>query len=438
MFIVRSPAAPSVLAMPRPLPLTVLSGLLVLATATPAAARHAPGVATLPAIGLARVEPGLVGADRQIRLGGIGSGLYPADRAGEYWTVTDRGPNGQIKVDGTNRRTFPVPDFDPAIIRVRARGDRLDVLQVIPIRGRSGAPVTGLSNQSRDEQPYTFDARTPLALNPDGLDPEGIVRTRDGGFWLVEEYSPSLVHVSATGRVLARYVPRGLSLTGTDYPVIEALPSILLFRKQNRGFEGIALAPDGRTVYLAVQSPLLVPTKKAGEASRNARIIRVDLATRRVTGEYAYRFEDVTTFDPAAGGDPSQLKISELTALDRHRLLVDERTDNVARIYVVDLRRATNLLGGRYDDPATAPSLEQLTDPATEGVTVLPKRLALDLATIPGVPGKIEGVALLGGHRVAIANDNDFGMTDGPAAFDPAGNLIDSGVPTRLWTLRLG
>jgi hypothetical protein len=33
----------------------------------------------------------------------------PAGLQDEFWTVTDGGPNGQIKVDGTNRMTFPVP-----------------------------------------------------------------------------------------------------------------------------------------------------------------------------------------------------------------------------------------------------------------------------------------------------------------------------------------
>jgi hypothetical protein len=36
-----------------------------------------------------------------------------------------------------------------------------------------------------------------------------------------------------------------------------------------------------------------------------------------------------------------------------------------------------------------------------------------------------------------VANDNDFGMTEGPGAFGPDGRLRDSGVPSRLLVLRL-
>lgn len=89
--------------------------------------------ATLPDIPLAafsnRLLPGSVADDRGIDLGGIGSDLYPAERPGEFWTVTDRGPNGQTAVGKEKRRTFPVPGFDPAIVRIRAVGDRIEVLE---------------------------------------------------------------------------------------------------------------------------------------------------------------------------------------------------------------------------------------------------------------------------------------------------------------------
>ncbi|CAO5163898.1 Esterase-like activity of phytase [Frankia sp. AiPs1] len=394
--------------------------------------------ATLPDVNLkdfaSRLIPGSVDDDHGVRLGGIGSDLYPAGRPNEFWTITDRGPNGQIKVDGKNRRTFPVPGFDPAILRVRVEGAAIKVLSAVPITTTPGKPVTGLSNiDGYDETPYAWDATTKLAFNPNGLDTEGLVRTRDGDFWVVDEYSPSLLRISATGKVLARYIPAGVKLTGSDYPVIASLPAILGSRKTNRGFEGVALAPDGRTLYLAVQSPLQVPDSDTGDASRNTRILRFDTASKKVTGEYVYRLQDVTTFDPSAEGDPSELKISSLAAVNDHTLLVDERTDPVARLYTVDLRKATNILGTKWDTATTSPSLESLADPASAGVTGLPKTLAVDLEAVPGMPDKIEGVAVLGPRSIAVANDNDFGL----GTFDASGRLVDSGVKSRILLLRL-
>ncbi|MEU3503070.1 esterase-like activity of phytase family protein, partial [Streptomyces hundungensis] len=245
----------------------------------------------------------------------------------------------------------------------------------------------------------------------------------------------AIVHVSARGQVLARYVPKGLELAGADYPVIGALPAILAQRKINRGFEGLAQLPNGELV-LAVQSPLSVPDTAAGEGSRNVRLLRFSPRRGAVTAEYAYRFDPVGVADPGED-DPSELKISSIVALGDDRLLVEERTDRAARLQEVRLPRGTGILGGRWDTPSTSPSYEQLADPAASGVPVLRKRLVVDLAKVPGVPGKIEGVALAGPGTLALINDNDFGMTDGPGAFDPSGLIVDSGVRTKLVYLQL-
>ncbi|MET9672800.1 esterase-like activity of phytase family protein [Streptomyces sp. NPDC006482] len=436
--LLRRPAA-VVLPLSTALALSVVVGT---ADATPAhhdATARVVSTATLPDIPLAAFSNGLpagsVADDRGVDLGGIGSDLFPAERPGEYWTVTDRGPNGQISVGKDKRRTFPVPGFDPAIVKIRAVGGRIEVLRSIPLTTASGAPVTGLPNQpGRDEAPYTYDASTPLSYNPNGLDTEGIVRDRDGGFWLVDEYGPSLVHVSPRGRILARHVPKGLGLTGADYPVIESLPSIFLQRKINRGFEGLALLPGGDLV-MALQSPLLNPDKAAGENSRTTRLLRFSTRTHEVTAEYAYRFDPVEVVEPGQT-KTSELKISALVALGGNRLLVQERTDKASRVYEVNLRRGTDILGTTWDT-AAGPTLEQLDDTASAEVPVLDKRLVLDLNTVEGVPGKIEGIALEGSSTLALINDNDFGMTDGPAAFDAAGRLVDSGVETTLVRVRL-
>ncbi|KOV89460.1 esterase-like activity of phytase family protein [Streptomyces sp. NRRL B-3648] len=424
------------------LPLALAAVLVAAGTATAAPSGNARVVrtATLGEIPLGAFSnallPGSVADDRGVKLGGIGSDVYPAGRKDEYWTVTDRGPNGQIKVGGKKRRTFPVPGFDPAIVRIRVSGDRVEVVDAIPLTTSSGKAVTGLPNQQgRDEAPYTYDASTPLSYDPDGLDTEGIVRAGGGSFWLVDEYGPSLVHVSARGRVLARYVPKGLGLTGADYPVVEALPAILLHRKTNRGFEGLALLPGGDLV-MALQSPLSLPDADAGDASRTTRLLRFSPRLKAVTAEYAYCFDPVGVVDPGED-DPSELKISSVVAVGRDRLLVEERTDKAARLQLVRLRKTSDILGGPWDDDTTSPSLEQLGDPEAAGVPVLSKRLVVDLGEVAGVPGKIEGIARVDDDTLALVNDNDFGMTDGTGAFDAQGRLVDSGVRTTVTYVRL-
>jgi hypothetical protein len=243
------------------------------------------------------------------------------------------------------------------------------------------------------------------------------------------------VHVSARGKVLTRYVPKGLGLTGTDYPVVEALPSVLLHRKTNRGFEGLAQLPGGDLV-MALQSPLSLPDGDAGDASRTTRLLRFSPKKKAVTAEYAYRFDPVNVVDPSED-DTSELKISSVVAVGGDRLLVEERTDKAARLQLVRLTRHANILGGAYDDDRTSPSLEQLDDPEASGVPVLRKQLVVDLGKVEGVPGKIEGIARVDHDTLALVNDNDFGMTDGAGAFDAQGRLVDSGIETTVTYVRL-
>jgi hypothetical protein len=68
---------------------------------------------------------------------------------------------------------------------------------------------------------------------------------------------------------------------------------------------------------------------------------------------------------------------------------------------------ATDILGSSWDDPATRPSLEQ----EGAGVVPLAKRLVLDSADHPELPGKLEGIALLPGNVLMLINDDDFGIT---------------------------
>ena len=399
-------------------------------------------VATLADQGLAEFQnaylPGNITNDRGIRFGSLGSDVFRAhgDQGNTFWMLTDRGPNGQPG----GRRTFAVPEFAPSILRVKVRGDAIDVVEVHPVAALDGTLLRGLPNLATDEVAFNFDATQPLGINPNGIDPEAIVRLPAGDFWLVEEYRPSLLHLDSTGHVLERLVPLNAGLTGTSYPVTEALPEILKTRRANRGFEGLSLSPDKTTMVAAMQSPLEHPTRNIGRASRNLRFLSIDVASRQTTGEFVYQMEEVCSFlglTTGCGVAPGDMKVSGLAALTNDQILVLERTDDVAKLYLVDLSAATNILGSAFDLAATTPAIEELVDPATAGVLVLPKTLVVDLSTLPGIPKKIEGVTVINPETLAISNDNDFGLVD-ETTYDAAGNLTnDTGVKSQIRYLRL-
>ena len=396
---------------------------------------------TLPAIPLAQWQNEIlpdhpIANDRGFLLGGIGSDIFhvPGTDPNLLYMVTDRGPNGTVKVGGDSRTTFPVPDFTPTIFLVELDNEEITVLDAVPLVGKSGAPVTGLPNtEALDAPAWDVTGEEEIAFNPSGLDTEGLVMAGDGSFWLSDEYSPSIVHARIDGRVIARYGPQGVDLAGADYTVVDSLPAIYAKRRSNRGFEGLAISGDGRTLYASLQSPLYVPDKKAGQASVNTRILAFDIADTGPSAEYVYQFDDVTAFDPSVDGATDEMKLSGIAWVNETTLLVIERTDAVAKIYAIDIAGATNILGGVYDDAATSPSLEEQNDLRGAGIVPLTKTLVVDLNAVATMPQKIEGIAILDDTTIAVANDNDFDINE----FDADGNMIPTGRTSQVFVIAL-
>jgi len=365
---------------------------------------------TLPDIALGDFQnallPDSIEDDRGVKLGSIGSGLFPLG-ANEYWTVTDRGPNPEVYDDV---RTFVVPTFDPTLVHVKVRGTSIDVLEAIPVTNADGKPATGIPNRNADDEstPLAADATTVLPFNIDGLDPEGIVRTADGHFWITDEYAPSIVELDAKGRILKRHLPAGLEDVyrdaGVSYPVDGALPAALQYRKANRGLEDLALLPDGKTLVAALQSSIVVPGQKDRIITE---LLTFDTATGKTLHEFPYQFDDPSTF----GDRGRKLKISALAPVDANHVIVQERTDEQSRYYLVKL------------------------DPADDLIAGADKRLVVNLAGVSGVPDKIEGLWVKTRDTLVLINDNDFAVAERPYA--DGENIDDTGAETQVIEVKL-
>jgi hypothetical protein len=97
-----------------------------------------------------------------------------------------------------------------------------------------------------------------------------------------------------------------------------------------------------------------------------------------------------------------------------------ERISKVTKLYHSDLSKATNILGSKWDDRATQPSLTQQTDLAAAGITPVAKTLVFDTENdypAAQTPGKVEGVAFLNDEYMLLTNDNDFGIKGDPSKF---------------------
>ncbi|WP_445629588.1 phytase [Nostoc sp. DSM 114167] len=373
---------------------------------------------------------GTTSKNQDIFLGGF-SGLYfqgfAANGNLKFVTNTDRGPNGEP--DGV-KRPFLLPDFQPEIVSFelnRTTGEISITNRTELFRQDGTTPLTGLPNLQAvgNGLAYTDEIAVDLDNNvlpndPLGADLEGIVVAENGDYWLVDEYRPAIYHFNTNGKLIDRFIPQGTATApNPDRSAgtfgTEVLPAVYAQRRNNRGFEAVAL--EGNKLYAFIQSAIDNPdvaNDATSKASLNLRILEFDIATKQVTGEYLYRLE----------GLPGTDKIGDAVSLGNGKLAVVERDDNATSagnklIYQIDLAGATNINNSANFTLPVGKTIEQLTSTelAAANITPVSKSLIANAAQL-GYTGveKLEGLALVAPNTLALINDNDFNITGNTAA----------------------
>lgn len=360
------------------------------------------------------------------------SGLYPipGTNGKEFWTCSDRGVN----VDAANAnpstcrptydKIYGFQNYAPKIHRIRLNGDSVQILQTITMKRPGGTNATGLLNptgfgSTAAEQVSTdtvldcanFSAKT-AAKDIWGIDAEGIVVDKQGYFWICEEGGPTIWKLDQNGMVMKRYTPYA-NLAGAQSIDVQ-IDTAFKYRKNNRGFEGIAIAPNGK-IYAAIQSPILYPTQAVGEATRVHRILEIDPVTN-ATRMFAYLNDGVIG---AAGSNQirmSDWKLGDMAAVNDSTFLVLEAalrgTSDYKRLYKISLNGATVVNSGLYGT-ATLEGLVDSAGLAGKSITPVKKTLVMDLLANgwPAALDKAEGLAILNDSTIFICNDNDYGQS---------------------------
>ena len=385
----------------------------------------------------------------------------------ELWAITDRGPNATSDSSSGKRRTLLMPRFTPAMVRI-GNGDAwlgstsqastthtpptiqpliVPVTSIVPLTTHDGQPLSGRPNGIGKDEPI-LDAASlePVATDPNGIDPEGLVVLSNGTRWIAEEYRPSLLEVSSAGCLVGRFVPQGEAIKGAGAPVHEVFPRAYASRRDNRGFEAMALSMDESRLFVMLQSPLENPRPKSAAKTGNVRLLVFDTALRRPVAEYLYRLGDPSHRNYLTrGAPPKDGKLPAMSAIDSETLIVVEQADDgLARLYQISLARATNTLG--HTSPLEKQSLEEVRDLQREGIVPVSKTLIADLE--PLIPAmaehiagsatgekadtpKLEGIVILNERQIAIINDNDFAASKRP--------IVPAGAQSRncLWLIDL-
>ena len=184
-------------------------------------------------------------------------------------------------------------------------------------------------------------------------------------------------------------------------------------KRTNRGFEGLAITPDGKFAYAMLQSSTL--DEGGGVNGQFARIVKFDTATGNAVAQYAY------LMDRSGQGEG----ISSLVALNDHEFLVLERNNRGVgvgadfatadkSVYKIDVTGATDV------SAITLPASGTVLPAGVSAVTKSAKFLDLDANTLAALgnktPEKLEGLTIGprlndGSFLIVTGNDNDYSVT---------------------------
>ena len=370
------------------------------------------------------------GVDSNAVLGGMGSGLAWAG-GNTFLALPDRGPNAASWNTGLDNTTSYVSRFQTMTLALSqsSAGGNYSYALTPTLTGTTllysatalnyGAATPAINSADK----FYFSGRSDnfagtgstSSLNA-RLDPEGIRVSNDGkSVFISDEYGPYVYQFNrATGeRIAAFALPSALTAANLSSTGTAEISGNSSGRVANKGMEGLAITPDGKTLVGFMQSPLI---QDGGDGGRANRIVTIDIATG-TTKQYVY---DNYLADKSKGYNSS-----EILAINDHEFLVLERDGkglgdgsnaSVKRIYKIDLKGATEI--GALNNGNGISGESALLPYAVSKSLFLDLKTALSAAgvAVDKIPAKLEGMALgediIEGstlyHTLYIANDNDF------------------------------
>ena len=357
--------------------------------------------------------PAILGVNQgiTIREGAMGSGIYfiPGTN-NEFYMVTDRGPN----VEATNRNGgnltlfFPVANYSPKIFRIKIDGDSLRVISSFTIKRPGSSNVSGIplppGQGGTGEIAWSDTSGTVIPPDFWGIDSEGILMGNNGEMWICDEYGPSVWRINGTtGEVIKRYWPFNTDANN------QQIDTVFRKRKPNRGFEGVAITPNGK-IYAIIQSPLSNPVLSTGDSSRVHRILEIDPLTNQ-TRMFAYLHQ------PAIPPNIRERdwKCGELVAINNTDFLVIEQASRngtfTNKIYRISIAGATQITQELYNGK-TLEALKDSAGLAQNGIVPVQKTFYFDPLANGYNPtqDKPEGLAILNDSTFVLTNDNDYSI----------------------------
>jgi DNA-binding beta-propeller fold protein YncE len=372
--------------------------------------------------------------------GGIGSGLAYAG-GDRFIAVPDRGPNANAYNASIDHTTSFIPRFHtlslaltpspagaalPFTLTPKLLETTLLSNSTPLFYAAGGAPaLNGLHHTYYfSGRADNFDpSRSSINAANGRFDPEGVRVSNDGQHvFITDEYGPYVYqfHRKTGKRLRVFALPPEFAINHLSPQGDTEIASNLMGRVANKGMEGLAITPDGKTLVGIMQSPL---AQDGGVDGRFTRIVKIDIASGAVV-QHAYPLTNIGT-----AAKPKYPTVSEIVAVNDHEFLVDERDgkgfgdDSKAvykKVYRIDLGGAAVVNGVAGDANLARYALGK-----TLFLDVVQSLTAIGVAP-RDIPAKLEGMAFgpevvvkgVAKRTLFISNDNDF-----------IGTVTDAGHP---------
>lgn len=228
---------------------------------------------------------------------------------GTFWAMPDNGYGTKANSGDFLLRLYHVrPDFKTAT-------------------GGSGTiAVLGFTQLHDPDNRIPFAlSRVDRLLTGADFDLESVRIAKDGTRWFGEEFGPFILHADATGKVLEAPFPLP-NVQSPQNPFLASPAAATL--PASRGFEGMAISVDGKTLYPVIEGALI------GDSDPRRRVMNeFDLRTRSYT-DRKWQYHVDAAF-------PNAL-VSDFAALDEHRFVLIERDGTQGaqaqqkKVYLVD------------------------------------------------------------------------------------------------------
>lgn len=331
-----------------------------------------------------------------INAGRVGyfSDLYYDHQRNQWWGLSDRGPGGGLL------------SYETRVQRFRLKVDKktgaisgFKILDTIVFKDENGNPMNGF-------------APSPTNVLGNAFDPEGfVIDPRNRHFYVSDEYGPSLYEFNTKGKRVRSFVtPTNLiPRSAANMPNYAGDTGNTAGKRTNRGFEGLAISPNGTYVYAMLQSAML---DEGGGSGLCNRIVKFSTDTGTAVAQYAYQME----------GSSQGRGISALFAVNEHEFLVLERNNRGIgvgaelsppnkKLFRIDITGAVDVSGVPF-----APTACPIGKVTKNSVPFLD--LAADTLPELGnkVPEKWEGLAVGprlkdGSYALVTGTDNDYSVT---------------------------